>query len=122
VEVITSIQRRRRYSSAEKVNIIAQISEQGASVSSIARRHGIAPSQLYQWRRAMKDGAIAGVGSQDGLVARSELKKLQERTRRLEQLLGMKTEEVECLKEAVRIGREKKLISRAPLSGVADFE
>jgi transposase len=28
---------------------------------------------------------------------------------------------VEILKEAVRIGREKKLISRAPLSGLEDF-
>jgi transposase len=34
----------------------------------------------------------------------------------------MKTEEVEVLKEAVRIGREKKLISRKPLVGIEDFE
>ncbi|RYF46306.1 MAG: IS3 family transposase, partial [Cytophagaceae bacterium] len=82
----------------------------------------IAPSQLYQWRRAMEKGALTGVGSQEELVAKSELRKLQERMRRLERLLGMKTEEVEVLKEAVRIGREKKLISRAPLLGIGGFE
>lgn len=32
-----------------------------------------------------------------------------------------RTEEVEILKEVVRIAREKKLISRMPLQGVEDF-
>ena len=50
------------------------------------------------------------------------MKKLQERIRRLERLLGQKTEDVEILKEAIRIAREKKLISRAPLVGVEDFQ
>lgn len=70
----------------------------------------------------MEEGAIIGVGSEQKVVPESELKKAHERIRRLERLLGMKTEEVEVLKEAVRIGREKKLISRAPLLGVEDFE
>ncbi len=70
----------------------------------------------------MEDGAMTGVGSEQRVVPESELKKAQERIRRLERLLGMKTEEVEVLKEAVRIGREKKLISRSPLRGVEDFE
>lgn len=70
----------------------------------------------------MEDGALTGVGSEERLVAESELKKVQERIKRLERLLGQKTEEVEILKEAVRIGREKKLISRQPLLGVEDFE
>lgn len=41
---------------------------------------------------------------------------------RLKRLLGQKTDEVECLQEAVRIDRDKKLISRHPLLGVEDFE
>jgi transposase len=70
----------------------------------------------------MEDGALEGVGSEERVVAESELKKALERIKRLERLLGQKTEEVECLKEAVRIGREKKLISLKPLQGVEDFE
>lgn len=70
----------------------------------------------------MEDGALTGVGSEECVVAESELKKAQDRIKRLERILGQKTEEVEILKEAVRIGREKKLISRQPLLGVEDFE
>ena len=70
----------------------------------------------------MEDGALTGIGSEEKVVAESELKKAQERIKRLERLLGQKTEEVEILKEAVKIGREKKLISRQPLLGVEDFE
>ncbi len=67
-------------------------------------------------------GALEGVGSEERVVAESELKKAHDRIKRLERLLGQKTEEVECLKEAIRVGREKKLISRQPLRGAEDFE
>ena len=70
----------------------------------------------------MEQGALTAVGNEERVVAESELKKAQERISRLERLLGQKTEEVEILKEAVRIGREKKLISRKPLEGLDDFE
>ena len=39
----------------------------------------------------------------------------KKRVRELERLLGKKTMEVEILKEAIEIAREKKLISRTPL-------
>jgi transposase len=122
VEVITSVERRRRWAPAEKKAMVEQTYAPGMSVSAVARKHGIPPSQLFYWRRRMEDGALEGVGSEERVVAESELKKALERIKRLERLLGQKTEEVECLKEAVRIGREKKLISLKPLQGVEDFE
>jgi transposase len=54
VEVITSVQRRRRWSSAEKQQLVAASLEPGASVSSIAREAGIHPSPLYGWRRQLR--------------------------------------------------------------------
>ena len=54
VEVITSVERRRRWSSAEKQQLVAATLEAGASVSSIARVGGIHPSQLYGWRRQLR--------------------------------------------------------------------
>jgi transposase len=54
VEVITSVQRRRRWSAAEKRQLVAASLEAGASVSSIAREAGIHPSQLYGWRRQLR--------------------------------------------------------------------
>jgi transposase len=54
VEVITSVQRRRRWSAVEKRDLVAASLEPGASVSSIARDAGIHPSQLYGWRRLQR--------------------------------------------------------------------
>lgn len=54
VEVITSVERRRRWSSTEKQQLVAATLEAGASVSSVARAAGIAPSQLYGWRRQLR--------------------------------------------------------------------
>lgn len=121
-EVITSVQRRRRWAPAEKKSIVMETYEAGMTVSYVARKHGIAPSQLFYWRRRMEEGAIMAVGSEETVVPSSQVKDLEKRIKRLERLLGQKTEEVECLKEAVRIAREKKLISRRPLVGVEGFE
>lgn len=53
VEVITSVQRRRRWSRAEKEALVAATLEAGASVSGVARSAGIHASQLYGWRRRL---------------------------------------------------------------------
>jgi transposase len=43
--------RRRRWTVASKVRIVEESLAAGSSVSSVARRHGLAPSQLFCWRR-----------------------------------------------------------------------
>ena len=53
VEVITSVQRRRRWSRAEKERIVAAAMEPGAISSEVARRTGIHASQLFRWRRQL---------------------------------------------------------------------
>jgi transposase len=57
VEVITSVERRRRWSSAEKERLVAATLEPGASVSAIARGAGIHAGQLYGWRRELRGRA-----------------------------------------------------------------
>ena len=58
VEVITSVQRRRRWSRAEKERIVAAAIEPGAVASEVARAAGIHASQLFRWRqRALWPGA-----------------------------------------------------------------
>lgn len=69
----------------------------------------------------MTQGQLSAVGKEENVFPESEKKAMEKKIRELERLLGRKTMEVECLKEAVRIGREKKLISREPLQGVEDF-
>ena len=51
VEVITSVERRRRLSPAEKQQLVSASLQPGASVSAGAREAGVHPGQLYGWRR-----------------------------------------------------------------------
>jgi transposase len=53
VEVITSVQRRRRWSRAEKERIVAAAMEPGAVASEVARGAGIHTSQLFRWRQQL---------------------------------------------------------------------
>jgi transposase len=53
VEVITSVQRRRRWSRAEKERIVAAAIEPGAVASEVARAARIYASQLFRWRRQL---------------------------------------------------------------------
>lgn len=70
----------------------------------------------------MEEGALTGVDCEDTVVSKKEIKKLKARIRELEAALGRKTLDNEILKEAVKLGREKKLILRQPLVGLEDFE
>lgn len=70
----------------------------------------------------MEKGAIQGISSQEELVPKSQMKEMEKRIRELERILGKKTLENEILKEAVKLGREKKLISRQPLPGLENLE
>lgn len=63
----------------------------------------------------MSEGGKVAVQAGDQVVSASENRALKKRVRELERLLGKKTMEVEILKEAIEIAREKKLISRTPL-------
>ena len=53
VEVITSVQRRRRWSNAEKEEIVAAAIAPGAVASEVARAAGIHSSQLFRWRQQL---------------------------------------------------------------------
>jgi transposase len=68
VEVITSVQRRRRWSAAEKQQIVAESALPDRTVSQVARAHGIAPSQLFTWRRQLLAAAVAEGVSDSGFV------------------------------------------------------
>src|SRR4051812_6924119 len=67
IEIITSVQGRRRWGAAEKVRIVEETYEPGSTVSLVARRHGIAPNQVFTWRRLVAQGALtAGWGRGGG--------------------------------------------------------
>lgn len=114
IEVITSVQRRRRWSAEEKAAIVQETYAPGMSVSLVARRHGIAPNQLFTWRRLYASGALSAVGAGEEVVAASEYRALQHQVRELQRLLGKKTLENEILREALDLVQPKKRLLRAP--------
>jgi transposase len=50
IEVITGVERRRRWSWDEKQAIVEESLSAEASAAAIARKHGIGTGQLYTWR------------------------------------------------------------------------
>ena len=108
IEVITGAARRRRWTTEQKLRIIEESYDSGASVSEVARRNGVAPNLLFRWRRLMAEGGTVAVGSDEDVIAASEVRRLEERVRELERLLGKKTMEVEILREALDKARVKK--------------
>lgn len=114
--------RRSRFSALEKKRIVEETYEQGSSVSYVARQNGVSPCLLYQWRRSMENGAIVGLDCENDVISKKEIDKLKAHIRELERALGRKSLDNEILKEAITLGREKKLISRQPLQGLDDFQ
>ena len=68
VEVVTSVQRRRRWTPEQKLEIVKQTNEPGSSVSLVARAHGLSAAQLFQWRNASIGVLFMAVGANEYVV------------------------------------------------------
>lgn len=55
---------RRKYSVAEKLRILQDLQKPGASVSDVARAHGVNANVVFGWRRMAKRGALRDPGPQ----------------------------------------------------------
>ena len=58
LEIITGRERRRRWSTAEKLRIVEESTERGAVMRAVAARNGVCESLLYAWRRQIRDGTL----------------------------------------------------------------
>ena len=59
LEVLSGPTGRRSWPGEVKARIVAESLLPGASVSEVARRHGLVPQHLTSWRRAARDGRLA---------------------------------------------------------------
>src|SRR5262244_877593 len=69
-EIISRIERSRRWTSEQKLKILTEALEPGATVSAVADRNGVSRSQVYAWKRLAERGGIPGIslkGSQKQL-------------------------------------------------------
>ncbi len=58
VEIITGRERRRRWSVADKLRILAECDAPGVQVAEVVARHGVYRSLVFQWRRQARDGLL----------------------------------------------------------------
>ena len=100
-------ERRRRWSTHQKLAMVRESLEPGQSVSVVARRNGINANQLFLWRKLYQDGSLSAVSAGEAVVPASELSDALKQIRELQRMLGKKTMEAEILKEAVEIARSR---------------
>ena len=58
IEIINGRERRRRWELAEKLRIVVESQEAGASVRAVAARNDVYPSLLHNWRRQVREGRL----------------------------------------------------------------
>ena len=107
LEVINSVQRRRRWAVEEKISWVRRSMEPGMTISIAAREAGVAPSQLFTWKRLYLEGGLSAVGANESVVAASELQEAQRRIKQLEQALGRKTLENDIHREALTLPNQE---------------
>lgn len=59
IEIIDGKERRRRWGLTEKLRIVAESHEPGATVWAVAVRHDVYPSLVRTWRRQVREGRLA---------------------------------------------------------------
>jgi transposase len=58
LEIVSGVERRRRWSVADELRIVAEADEPGAKVAEVARRHEISRSILWTWRKQARAGRL----------------------------------------------------------------
>jgi transposase len=66
VTVLAGPERRRRWTSAQRLRIVEESLQPGASVTVVARRHDVHPNRLHGWRRQARAGALGARPSRSG--------------------------------------------------------
>lgn len=110
--VVIVPERRKRYSTQKKLELVRLTYLPGNTVSSVARAHGIAPSVLFRWRALDKQGALTAIQTGEGTVSAKKYEAALEEIKRLQRLLGQATADNALLKDAVEYMQSKKWIAR----------
>lgn len=112
IEILNGRERRRRWTTAEKLSMVGETYAPDVTVSLVARRNGVQPNQLFHWRKLAAQGALTATSADGEVVAASEYRALQNQVRELQRLLGKKTMEAEILKDALEVaaGSKKQML------------
>jgi transposase len=58
MEIITGVERRRRWRVEEKLRIVAECERPGGSLAAVARQHDVSSGLLWNWRRQARRGLL----------------------------------------------------------------
>ena len=62
-EILTQPERRRRWTSEQKLALVSESLRPGASPTQVARRYGISTGLLYTWRQLARSGELVPVSA-----------------------------------------------------------
>jgi transposase len=58
MEIITGVERRRRWRVDEKLRIVAECEQPGACLAAVARQHDVSSGLLWNWRKQARRGLL----------------------------------------------------------------
>jgi|CXWL01.1.fsa_nt_gi putative transposase len=79
----------KRYTQEQIIKLLKEIDD-GATIASVSRAHGVGVQTLYAWRKR-----YVGMGASE----LAEMKALQEENRRLRRIVANQAMDIECYKE-----------------------
>lgn len=106
--VVIVPEKRRRYSTQGKMELVRLTYLPGNTVSSVTRAHGVAPAVLFRWRALDKQGALTAIQAGEATVSARKYEVTLEEIKRLQRLLGQATADNALLKDAVEYMQSKK--------------
>jgi transposase len=68
MEIITGVERRRRWRDEDKLRIVAEAEAPDAVFALVARRHEISRGQLWKWRGQVRRGELAPVPAEPEFI------------------------------------------------------
>jgi len=60
ITVLSGPERRRRWTTVEKLRLVEETLAPGAKIAEVARRHDVHPHLLHSWRRQAQQGVLTG--------------------------------------------------------------
>jgi len=63
------VREKRSFSTDRKLQLVEQASAPGASVSAVAKQNGLAPSQIFMWRKELRTGKLTETKNTEPLSA-----------------------------------------------------
>jgi len=87
------MEKRRKFSPEEKLQIMLEGTANENGISEVCRRHGISPTQYYTWRKRLMSSAGEVFNSKASKKEAAKIERLEEELKRKDSVIAEITEE-----------------------------